>query len=85
MVEDGMESKLEGEMEAVVILRLIWNHPVIHYQEEKNENVFKLAGKACDDAAREVCVGNGLWVSLLNSCQMPIIIHASNRRNCNVQ
>lgn len=83
MGKNGIEAKTEGEMQAVVVVRQIWNHPVIPSQKDKNENGFELAGKACDDAAREVC--NGLWCNLLNSCQMHIMIHASNKaENWNV-
>lgn len=46
MGEKGTEAKAEGEVQAVVIVRLTWNHPVIYSQEEENENGFKLAGKA---------------------------------------
>lgn len=54
MGENGTEAKAEGEIQAVVIVRLNWNLPLIPPQEEKNENGFELTGKAWDEAAREV-------------------------------
>lgn len=56
MGENGIEAKAEGEMQAIVVVRQIWNQPVIPSQKDKNENGFELAGKACADAAREACL-----------------------------
>lgn len=56
MGENGTEAKAEGEVQAVVVVRLIWNHPVAHSQEEENENGLELAGQECDDALKSVLV-----------------------------
>lgn len=88
---EGGESKAktEGEMQAVSDTEAnLKSFSKYILSKRKNGSSFKSANRQSllTDDARAACVCSGLLCSLHSCCQMPIIIHTSNKgQNCYVQ
>lgn len=85
------ETKTEGEMQAVSDTEAnlkSFCKDILSKRKMRTVNGFESANRQSllTDDAREACVCNGLLGSLHSCCQMPIVIHTSNKgENCNVQ